>query len=87
MLNGRTNLRLFMGREIVEDDNIAGSQRRHQHLLNVGAERGRVDRAIEDGRRGQLRRAQRCDDRVRLPMTARRVIGDARTPQTARVAA
>ena len=54
LLNRRADLGLLVGGEIVEHDDIARSQRRHQDLLDVGAECGAVDRPIEDGRRRQL---------------------------------
>jgi hypothetical protein len=73
LLNRHTHLGLLVGGEIVEHDDIARAQRRHQHLLDVGPERGVVDRAIEHGRRGQRRGAKRRDHRVRLPVAARRV--------------
>ena len=71
--------------KIVEDDDVPRSQCRHQDLLNVRAERGGVDRSIEDGRGGQLGRAEGRDHRVRLPVAAGRVICDARAPGAARV--
>lgn len=46
--NGRLDLRLLVHREIVEDDDIAGTQRRDERLLDVGKKTGIVDRAIED---------------------------------------
>ena len=85
-LNRRADLGLFVGREIVEHDDVPWSQRRHEDLLDVGAERRVGDRAIEDGRRGQRGRPQRRHDRVRLPVAAGRVIRDACAPGTARVA-
>ena len=53
------DLRLFVHGEVVEDDDIAGPQRRHQHLLDVRQEARVVDRPIEDGRRRDRRRAVR----------------------------
>ena len=87
MLDRRANFGLFMSGEIVEHDDVARPQRRYQHLLDVGTERGIVDRSIEDGGGCQLGRTERCDDRVRLPVAAGRVIRDTRAPRTARVAA
>lgn len=72
--DGRLDLRLFMAREIVEDDDVAGPQRRHQHLLDIGQKRGIVDRAVEHGGRGEAVDAQAGDHRVGLPMAAGRVI-------------
>jgi len=87
LLNGRAHLGLLVGGEIIEHDDIALAQRGHEDLLDVGAEGGSVDRPIEDGRRGQLRRTEGRDHRVRLPMAARRVIANAGPAQAAGVAA
>ena len=49
--NRGLHLRLLVHRQVVEHDDVAGSQRRREHLLNVGEKRGIVDRPIENGRR------------------------------------
>ena len=67
--------------EVVEDDDVAGPQRGDEDLLDIGEKRGVVDRSVEDGRRREAVDAQRRDDRMRLPMPARRVIAE---PQPAR---
>ena len=36
--------------EVVEDDHVAGSQRRHEHLVDVRAKGQVVDRPVEDRR-------------------------------------
>ena len=87
LLNGRAHLGLLVDREIVEHDDIASAQRGHEHLLDVGAERGVVDRPVEHGGRGQFRGAQGRDDGVRLPMAAGRVIANPCSAQAAGVAA
>ena len=87
LLDRHAHVGLLVGGKIVEDDDIARAQRRHQDLLDVGTERGVVDRPIEHGGRGQLRGTERRDDRVRLPMTARRVIANARPARAAGIAA
>jgi len=69
--DGVAHLGLFVDGEVVEDDDVAGAQRRHEHLLHVGA------KTVE---------AQRRHDGVRLPMTARRVVAQARPARTAAVA-
>ena len=79
--DGRANGRLLVHDEVVEDDDIAGPERRHEYLLDVGEKRGIVDRAVEHRRRVQAIPPQRGDDRVRVPVTARRVIAE---PQAAR---
>jgi len=73
-------------REVVEHDNVSWPQGRHEDLLDVGAERHGVDRAVENGGGGQGRRPQGRDERVRLPMPARRVIDGARAARAARIA-
>lgn len=65
---------LLVHGEVVEHDDVATVQRWHQHLLDVGVERRIVDRAVEDGRRGQALKAQSRDDRVGLPVAAGRVV-------------
>ena len=77
---------LLVGREIVEHDDITGAQRRRQDLLHVGAKGVGVNRSIEYGRRGQLPGAERRDHGMRLPVTARGVIPNARAAQAAGVA-
>jgi hypothetical protein len=59
---------LFVHREVVEHDHVAGLERRHQDLLDVGEKRGIVDRPIEDRGRGEPVDAKACDDGVGLPM-------------------
>jgi hypothetical protein len=72
--DGRPDLRLFVHRQVIEDDDVARAQRRDQHLLDVGQKAGIVDGPIEDGGRVQPIRPQAHDDGVGLPMPARRVI-------------
>ena len=78
---------LFVHRQVVEYDDVATLQRRHQDLLDVGQEARIVDGAIEYRGRGQAVRPQPHDDRVRLPVTARCVIVEARAPETPTIAA
>ena len=87
VLNRRAHFGLFVSPEIVEHNDVTGSQRGDEHLLDVGPKGDVVDRAIEHGRRGQLGRAKPRDHRVGLPMAAGRVIRDARAARTASVAA
>jgi hypothetical protein len=87
LLNRDTHLGLFVGSEVVEDNDIPRFQRGHQDLLDVGAEGDGVDRSVEHGRRGQLRGAERGDHRVCLPMAAGRVIPNARPARASGVAA
>ena len=86
LLDGDADLRLFMGGEIVEHDDVAGAKRADQHLVDVGAKGLVIDRAIKDRRRRELGRPERRDDRMSLPVTARRVIRHPVAARTARVA-
>ena len=85
LLDGVTHLRLLVNREVVEDHHIAGLKRRHQHLFDIGEERGTVDRPVKDGRRVEAIEAEGGDDRMRLPMTARRVVVEPRPLRTSTV--
>ena len=75
-----------MDGQIVEHHDVARSQRRHEHLFDIGEERGVVDRPVEDRRRLQAVPPQRGDHRVGLPVPARRVIAEPQTPRAATVA-
>jgi hypothetical protein len=87
LLDGKADLGLLVGGEIVEHDHIAAAQRGHEDLLHIGPERDVIDRAVKHGRGRQLGRAQRRDHRVGVPVAARRVIRDARAAQTTGIAA
>jgi hypothetical protein len=82
--NRGAHLRLFVHRQVVEDDDVPGAQRGHQDLIDIGEEGRIVDRAVEDRRRAQPLEPQGGNDGVRLPMAARRVVVK---PHTARAAA
>jgi hypothetical protein len=84
--NGGLHLGLLVDHQVVEDDDVAGAQRGHQHLLDVGEERRIVEGAIEDGGRLQSIDTKRRNDGVRLPMPARRVIVQPLTAGTAAIA-
>lgn len=72
--------------EIVGDHDVAGLQRGHQDLFEIGEKARTVDRAVEDRGRGQARDAQRREKRTGLPARTRRVVIDARAGQAATVA-
>lgn len=86
LLNRRPDFGLLVGGEIIEYHHIARTERGHEHLLDVGEERRAINRAIKHRRGRQLRGAERRDDRVRLPMTARGVIRDAIASPAPRIA-
>jgi hypothetical protein len=85
--NRRADLRLFVHHEVIEDDDIARAERRHQNLFDVGEKADIVDRAIEDRRSADPVDRQRGDHRRRLPMTAGRVVVQPDAPRAATVAA
>lgn len=75
--NREPDRRMFVDGQVVEDDDIAGPERRREDLIDIRAEGGLIDGAIEDSRGGEGGGAQRRDHRVGLPMPTRRVIGEA----------
>ena len=77
---------VFVHREVVEHDDVAGTQRGHEHLIDIGLEHGAVERPIKDGGRREPLKAQAGDDGVRLPVAAGRVIVQPRAARTAAVA-
>jgi hypothetical protein len=81
------DLWLFMHRKVVEHDHVAGAERRDEHLVHVGVKADRINRPVEHGRRGDAFYPQGGDDGLRFPMTARRVIVQARAARTAAITA
>ena len=51
--NRRLDFRLFVRRQVIEDDDIARAQGGNEDLLDVREERGIIDRAVEDRGRHQ----------------------------------
>ena len=84
---GELQVRLFVHRQVIEDDDIAGAERRHQDLVDVGEKAHIVDRAIEHRRGANPLDRQRGDHGRRLPMTTGRMVVQPGAPQTATVAA
>lgn len=85
LLEGTSNLRLLVDREVIEDHDIAGLKRRHQHVFDIREERGTVDGPVKDGRRVEAIEAEGGDDRMRLPMTAGCVVVEPRPTRTSPV--
>ena len=77
----------LVGSEIVGDHDVAGPQGRHEDLLDVGEKAEAVHRAVEHAGRGESGDAETRDERTRLPVALRRVIGHALTAGTPPVAA
>jgi hypothetical protein len=80
--DGRADLGLFVHGQVIEDDDVARSQRGHQDLLDVRQKTRTVDGPVEHGRRAQPVRPQPDDDRVGLPVPAGRVIVEALASKT-----
>ena len=74
-------------RQVVHDDDVAGRERWHQDLLDVGQKTGTGDRPIKHGRRGEACHAQRSEKRRGVPAAIRRVVGDPGAGQPAASAA
>jgi hypothetical protein len=85
--NRGAGVRLFVYREVVEDDDIAGAECWHQDLFDVGEEAHIVDGAIEDRRGPEALDRQRGDHGGRFPMTTGGVVVEPGAPRTATVAA
>src|SRR5690606_33605580 len=63
--------------EIVHDDDVAGFQRRHQGLLDVGPEGLPIDRPIDEAGRLDPVDAQRREEGQRPPMAMRHLAPEA----------
>lgn len=74
----------FVAAEIVHDDDVAGSEGRHQLLVDVGAEALAVDRAVEDAGSGQAITAKCPEEGQGTPAAVRR---EAAQPPTFRAPA
>ena len=61
----------FVGAEIVHNNNIAGLQCRHQHLLDIGAEALAIDRPVDDAGRGDAVMPKCRKEGHRAPMAVR----------------
>jgi hypothetical protein len=86
LLDRGLHLRLLVDREVIEDNDVAGAQRGHQHLLDVREERRTIDGPIEHRRCAETLKTKRGDHGVGLPMAARGVIAEAGAARTAAVA-
>jgi len=64
-------------RQIVEDHNIALSERRGENVLDVGAEGIAIHRPVEHPRRGHAGQAQPGDERQGFPVSERRAVAAA----------
>lgn len=87
LLDGRAHFGLFVRREVVEDDDVASSECRHQDLIDVGAEGVVVDGPVKDGGGGQRAGPECSHHRMRLPVAAGRMVSNPHAAEAARVAA
>jgi hypothetical protein len=87
LLDRGPHLRLLVDREVVEDDDIARAQRRHQDLFDVGEERRTINGPIKHRGGAQPLKTKRGNHRVGLPVTARGVIAESGPSRAAAVAA
>ena len=87
LLDGRPHLGLFVRREIIEHDHITRLERRGEDLLDIRQERRVIDRPIKDRGRLEAVEPQGHDNGVGLPVTAGRVIAEARAARAPSIAA
>lgn len=86
LLDRGAHLRLLVGREVVENDDIARAQRRDKDLIDVGEKRRTINGPIEHRGRAQTLESERGNHRVGVPMAARGVIAEADAAGTTAVA-
>lgn len=75
VFNRTAHRRALVTRQVVQDDDVPGGQRRDEDLLDVGEEARAINRAIKHGRRGEARHAKRSEKRRRMPAPVGRMIG------------
>ena len=61
----------FVGAEIVQDDDVAGHERRNENLFDISSEASPIDGAVEHARRIDAVAAQRGDQGQRFPVPVR----------------
>src|SRR5262249_29148814 len=86
-LDGRAHACDLVRAEIVQDHDVAGPQRRCEHLLDIGAEPFAVDRSIDDEGSSEPIAAQAGNESHRLPMTVGDGADEALASRTAAIAA
>ena len=85
--DGRPHPVDLMGGQIVGDHDVAGLEGGDQDLLDVGEEARAIHGAVEHAGGGEPRHTEPGNERTRLPVSVRRVIGHALAPETPPVAA
>ena len=76
-----------MHRQIVQHDDVAGAQRRCEHLFDVGEEAHAIDRTVEDGGGREAGHAQCGEKGRRVPAPVGGVVDHALAPLPTPVAA
>jgi hypothetical protein len=66
----------MVGRQVVGHDDVARLERGAENLVDVGQKTFAVHGAVKHTGSGEPTHAQRGDERARLPVALRRVIGD-----------
>ena len=77
----------FVCRQIVHDDDVAGSQFGTEHVLDISLEAGPVDGAVEHEGRHDAAKAQAGHQRRRLPVAVRHAHSQSLTARSAPVSA
>ena len=67
----------FVGSEIVEDDDVARFQSRHEELIDIGAETLAVDGSVKQAGRVDAVVAQGGEERRGLPLALRNLVDEA----------
>lgn len=62
----------FVAREIVENDDVAGTERRRKLGFDIGLENVPVHRRVDDPWSGQSITTERCDEGLGFPVSERR---------------
>ena len=86
-LDGGAHRRTPMHRQIVQHDDVAGAQRRCEHVFDVGEEAHAIDRTVEDGRGREAGHAQCGEQGRRVPAAVWGVVDHALAPLPTPVAA
>ena len=86
-LDGGAHRRTPMHRQIVQHDDVAGAQRRCEHVFDVGEEAHAIDRTVEDGGGREAGHAQGGENGRRVPAAVGGVVDHALAPLPTPVAA
>ena len=86
-LDGGAHRRTPMHRQIVQHDDVAGAQRRCEHVFDVGADAHAIDRTVEDGMGREAGHAQGGEQGRRVPAAVWGMVDHALAPLPTAVAA